>query len=130
MKNILDDILIFSSLSDDDRQHLSYFCQKRVLERGEVLFHQWDIPESFYIVLQGSFLVERDNQEIWKVFIDEIIGEMALFGDNKQRNATVISIGESEVLEILDFSITELANNNPKLLEKIKNIIKNRLNTL
>ena len=48
---------------------------------------------------------------------------MALFWDTNKRMATAISLEDSSLITILSFSIKELANKNPLLLDKIKEII-------
>ncbi|MDR1944958.1 MAG: hypothetical protein LBQ59_02465 [Candidatus Peribacteria bacterium] len=52
---------------------------------------------------------------------------MALFGDTGKRMAKAVCTRNSILITILSFSILELSNKNPELLEKIKNIINDRM---
>ena len=52
-----------------------------------------------------------------------MVWEMALFWENKKRSATVRTAQDTMVIGILGFSIWELSNKNPVILEKIKSII-------
>ncbi len=128
--SFLDSVQFFKTLSSGDRQHLSYFCQKKTLQKWEELFHQWDEPNAFYVVISGSFAVEKEKdgiiQELWPVQAGDILWEMSLFGKEHARNATIVAKEDSELITILDFSIKELTNKNPDILEKIQKIIKQR----
>jgi hypothetical protein len=52
---------------------------------------------------------------------------MALFLDSSKRIATATAHVDSILITILSFSIKDLTNKNPELLEKIKNIINTRI---
>ncbi len=127
---VLDTVPFFDSLQESDRQHLSYFCQKQEIPKGQVLFSQWDEPNAFYVVVSGAFSVHQDTdgvvKELGPVMPWDILWEMALFWDNEKRNATVAAKEDSSVITILDFSIKELAKNNPEILEKIQKVIQDR----
>lgn len=128
--SILDEISFFESLSQDDRTHLSYFCQKKHIAAWEQLFAQWDEPNAFYIVASGSFVVSKEEwgevTELGPVLSWDILWEMALFWENTVRNATVTAASDAAVITILDFSIKELTKKNPDILEKIQKIVQSR----
>lgn len=127
---ILENIPFLESLHPEDIQHLSYFCQEKVMKEWEELFHQWDEPNAFYIVTEGSFSVYKEvngiTQELWPICEWDILWEMALFWESELRNATVVAKQGAKCITILDFSIKELTKKNPKLLEKIQQIIQQR----
>jgi CRP-like cAMP-binding protein len=62
-----------------------------------------------------------------RVKAEEVLGEMALFLDTNKRMATAVATKDSILITILSFSILELSNKNPQLLEKIRAIIDNRI---
>lgn len=129
--SILDWVPFFDSLSWEDKQHLSYFCQKKDIAQGDELFHQWDSPTAFYVVVSWSFSVFKEidgqTQELWPVEVWDILWEMSLFGQNENRNATVVAKENSTLITILDFSIQELVKTNPDILEKIQKVIEKRV---
>ncbi len=129
--SILDWIWFFESLSQEDRTHLSYFCQKKHIASWEQLFAQWDDPNAFYIVVSGSFTVLKEESgntiQLGPVLPGDILWEMALFWENTVRNATVTAAGDSSVITILDFSIKELTKKNPEILERIQKIVESRV---
>ena len=78
---------------------------------------------SMYIVKTWILEVEDDWKLLGNIVSWEIVWEMALFWDNKKRTATVRSASDTMVIVILGFSITDLSNKYPNILDKIKSII-------
>ncbi|MDD3793396.1 MAG: cyclic nucleotide-binding domain-containing protein [Candidatus Gracilibacteria bacterium] len=129
--NILDGVKILDYLSQEDRENLSYFCQEKIMQKGEILFKEGDDADAMYILKKGSFEIKKsiEGQEIvlGKVVSEEILGEMALFGDTNKRMATAIALEYTEMVIILSFSIKDLSKKYPLLLSKIKDIINERI---
>lgn len=125
-------IEIFDNLTEQEKSNLEMFCQIRQLEPQEELFKEWDEATSMYIV--KSWLLEAYSTEKWILWTTTswwLVGEMALFWDQylKTRTASVKAIENSEVIVIIWFSIKELTNKHPIILEKIKKVIKERENS-
>jgi CRP-like cAMP-binding protein len=51
---------------------------------------------------------------------------MAIFSSDKRRTASVKAIEDSTAIVLLSFSITDLSNKHPEIMEKIKKVIKQR----
>lgn len=131
MTTILDWMEILSTLNAQDKENLAYFCQERLLSEWEILFNEWDEANAMYILKTGAFEVSRiinwEKVILWNVMAEEILGEMALFWDTGKRMAKAVCTQDSILITILSFSILELSNKNPQLLEKIKEIINDRI---
>lgn len=129
--NILNWIWLLNSLTQDELDNLSLFCQLKRLKKWENLFKEWEEWSSMYILKEWQFEISKTikwkNTIIWTVKAEEILWEMALFLDSSKRMATATAQIDSVLITILSFSIKELTNKNPILLEKIKNIINNRI---
>ncbi len=127
---IINGLKLLKELSDSQKDNLALFCQEKFLQPWETLFHEWDDANAMYILASGeiqvSNLLEWKRVELWIVKAEEIIWEMALFGENNTRMATAIAKTECILVTILDFSIKELTKKYPKLLEKIQDIIEER----
>lgn len=72
-----------------------------ILEPGEVLFHQGQRADSAYIIHSGSLELFLGENQIAVIGPDELIGEMALFEDEK-RVATAVGGPEGARLFRLD----------------------------
>lgn len=128
--SILKQVKLLSDLSDNELHYLSMFCQDKILKEGETLFHEWDEANAMYILanweVEISNLIQWERVKLWNVKAEEILWEMALFWKSSRRMATAIAIKDSQLLVVLSFSIKELTQKHPALLNKIKNIIEER----
>jgi len=126
----LDNIKLFKDLNLDDKKNLSLFIQKKELKKWELLFKEWEEATSMYFLLEWKLkvFVEKNNEiiDLWLIEPEEILWEMALFLDKRKRTASIIALEDSKLLTILDFSIKQLVQKNPELLDKIKDIIDKR----
>lgn len=130
--SILEWFKLFDFLTTEEKNKLSLFCQERVLNKWEKLFNQWDEWNSMYLLNEWIIEVvkekEWENIHLWEVLAEEIIGEMAIFWENKKRMATAIAVEKCHLIVILSFSIKELTEKYPKIMEKIQKIIIQRQN--
>lgn len=129
--NILTWIRLLDSLNENDLEKLSYFCQEKQLKKWEILFSEGDEWNAMYILKEWQFEISKNIKwkeiVLWKVEAEEILWEMALFWDISKRMATATAKKDSILITILSFSIKDLTSKNPWLLDKIKEIINNRI---
>jgi len=127
---IVDWIKILSDLSEKEKYNLSLFCQEKQLQPWEILFNENDEASAMYLLKTWNIQISKDIQGtdkiIWQVHAEEILWEMALFWWLDKRMATARAIDECNLIVVLSFSIKELTNRYPELLEKIKTIINDR----
>ncbi|MDD5376989.1 MAG: cyclic nucleotide-binding domain-containing protein [Candidatus Gracilibacteria bacterium] len=130
--SILDPIEFFDSLSNNERETLSLFCQERLIRSGEVLFNEGDDAIALYIVKSGSLKAYKDRSDGEKLLgyigIGELAGEMALFDPDapKKRMASVKAVDDSLLLIIMDYAILELSKKHPEIYQKIVQIMMER----
>lgn len=129
MKYPLSLFSLFSPLTEEERKNIEDFCQEKILEQWEYLFQEWDEPQAIYIVASWSFSVLKwvSNQEVAVIRHWELIGEMAFFGNESTRNASVIAQEESEVIVVLMFSLTEIFIKHPSLKDKLTYLVEKRM---
>ena len=129
---ILDSIDLFNSLSDNEKETLSLFCQERFVHGGENVFNEWDDAVALYIVKQGSLKAYKDRSDGEKILgyigLGELAGEMALFDPAapKIRVATVKAMEDARLVVIMDYAILELSRKHPEVYQKIAQIIMKR----
>ena len=121
---------LLNDLTQEERDNLEVFCQERFLQVWELLFREWESASSMYILKQWELevFVEKDWEEVilWNIIAEDIVWEMALFLDRDARMANARAIEDSTVITLLDFSIKELTDKHPEILEKINKIIEDR----
>lgn len=133
--SILDSVGLFSSLSNNERETLSLFCQERLLSSGEILFGEGDDAIALYIVKSGSLKAYKDRSDGEKLLgyiaPNELAGEMALFDPTapKKRMASVRAMENTLLLVIMDYAIMELSKKHHEIYEKIVAIMMERKKT-
>lgn len=130
---MFDNLEIFENLSQQEKDNLSLFCQQRCLKPQEILFNEWDDATAIYIVVSWKLKAYKIRSEgeltLWYIERGEFVWEMAFFdGENipKKRMASIKAIEDTELIVIMSYSITELANKRKDIYDKIISIIEER----
>ncbi len=132
--SILDSVELFSSLTDSEKETLSFFCQERFLPHGEVLFREGDDAVALYIVKSGTLKAYKERSDgeqfLGEIQSNELAGEMAIFDPEfpYKRIASVSAETDALLLVILKEAILQLSEKHPEVFEKITQIIKKRRN--
>lgn len=94
---------IFDELSSQKLDQLATWLQPEPLEAGELLFHEGDQADKFYIVESGEVIISRlvdgEPVEISRREAGEYFGEIALLQDSP-RTATVTASVDSQLLSL------------------------------
>ncbi|MGE4443821.1 MAG: Crp/Fnr family transcriptional regulator [Candidatus Altimarinota bacterium] len=123
---MLEGIELFSSLNQDSLNTLAMFCQQRRVASGEVLFRKGEESTSMYIVISGKLEVFDGERVLGFVKSGEFVGEMSLFSEPKVRTASVKALEDTNVIVLLAFSIDQLGDKHPEILEQIRKVIEER----
>ena len=130
--SILDWIKILRDLNKKELNSLEMFCQERFVEAGNLIFSEWDIANSMYLLKNWKIEVFKENGAweavLWYIEAEDIFWEMAIFWEETRRMAWAKAIEDSKLIIMLDFSIKELLEKHPEIMDKIKNIIEKRNN--
>jgi len=102
------------------------FCQQRRVASGEVLFRKWEESTSMYIVISWKLEVFDGERVLWFVKSWEFVWEMSLFSEPKVRTASVKALEDTNVIVLLAFSIDQLGDKHPEILEQIRKVIEER----
>ena len=98
-------------------------------KKDEVVFHQDDPADSFYLLRYGSVKVERqvNGRRMVLANLEEgsHFGEMALLSDER-RSATVSTITRAEMIKISRTGFQELLEAYPGVLKELENSMKKR----
>jgi len=127
---MFDNSKIFEDLSLDEKNQLEIFCQEKSIKKWDILFKEWDEANAMYILQEWEIEVYKEklwkNIFLWKIVAEDILWEMAIFWNRWKRMASAKAVKDSILIVLLEFSIKELIQKHPELLEKIKNIIEVR----
>ncbi len=95
----LSHIGLFGELTLPESTKVKRRLESIEFEEGEEIFHQGDVSESLYIVLEGRVRVCRDGEEINQLAAGSHFGEMALL-NQRPRSATVEAMEDTTLLHL------------------------------
>lgn len=124
---MFENISLFQDLDSATLHTLEFFCQERRVRPDEIIFLQWDDSNSMYIVKSWLLQAYDTSWVLWYIHPGEFVWEMSIFAHPPIRSASVKTIEQSILIILPDFSIKELGEKYPSILEKIQNIIQRRL---
>lgn len=116
----------FSELDATSLAEIEQIAEQLEVARGEVLIHQRDTADTFYIVLKGRFVVLANDTPIAEVSVGEPIGELAFFTGGT-RSASVVAARNSAVLALSRSAYDTLAQRLPALSNGILAALSHRL---
>ena len=98
---------------------------------GQLIIREGDPGRSFYVIVEGKvriFKVGPDGKEITLAHLGEgaFFGEMALLS-GAPRTANVIAEEDTEILEVTDVVLRDLAAKYPQVISSLKNFYRQRL---
>jgi eukaryotic-like serine/threonine-protein kinase len=102
LRDLIDYILhvpFFVNFSRDQVRELLTTSEIMKVPKGEVLVADGEIDDSFFIILSGRALVEKQGEKIATVSAGECFGEMAIIG-GQTRSATVVAATACVLLRI------------------------------
>jgi CRP-like cAMP-binding protein len=98
---------------------------------GQLIIREGDPGRSFYVIVEGKvriYKVGADEKEITLAYLGEgaFFGEMALLS-GAPRTANVAAEEDTEILEVTDVVLRELAAKYPQVVNSLKNFYRQRL---
>ena len=120
---------IFAPLSTEETAMLAQAATSHVFAPGETVIRAGDPGSSMFVVHNGrvSVQVTENGRARTVATLSEgaFFGEMALF-TGEPRTANIVSIEETEVLEIGHAAMKQVFDTNPDLVESLSHIIAER----
>ena len=126
----LSNVSIFAPLSDEETRKLADGSNLRVFAPGESIVRQGQKGDSMFVVHRGAVDVQikeagAETKVLRKLREGDFFGEMGLL-TGEPRTATVLTDGETEILEINSLCLKSILEENPKLVESLSRIIEER----
>jgi predicted acylesterase/phospholipase RssA/CRP-like cAMP-binding protein len=122
---------LFGVLTADELEDIVERADWFEVQRGETLFSQGDVGDSFYILLSGRLGIAvvgegGERKLVSEVMAGEILGEMALLTE-ESRSATVYAIRNSNLFRLSKSEFDRLLEKYPKFLSQINRVLIERL---
>jgi small-conductance mechanosensitive channel len=119
-ETILAGVDLFARLTDEQRREVAAATSARVFGHGEAIVRQGSEGQSMFVVCAGKadVVLEPDRRRVATIEAGGYFGEMSLLtGD--PRTATVLSVGDTTVLELDAAVFRRLGSVDPHAIEQI-----------
>ncbi len=98
---------------------------------GQLIIREGDPGRSFFVIVEGKvriYKLQPDGGELTLAHLGEgaFFGEMALLS-GAPRTANVVAEEDTEILEVTDVVLRELAQHHPAVINSLKNFYRQRL---
>ena len=104
LKEILQGVMLFTGLTDEEIDQVAAICNQRTMKKGEVLAEQGSPGDEFYIVTSGFMEVSIRGKDEARAIVNlgrgQIIGEMSLV-DHGPRSATIRAISDHASVQVI-----------------------------
>jgi serine phosphatase RsbU (regulator of sigma subunit) len=130
--NLLSKIPLFSGLPKNELDRILTALDVRELKDREILFHEGDLGEHFYIVMSGELEVlmaagQLEELQLNLMRAGEHFGEMSLIMPGGHRTATVRARGASTLLSMSRDQFLDLTKKHPELSSSMVRVLSQRL---
>lgn len=123
--HILEKVPLFKDLNEDSSNLIANKITLEYYPANHLLFSQGESGDAMYIIKKGQVKIfqgpkdDEDEQVVLATLSDNsFFGEMALVSE-KTRNASAMTLEESEIFILKKDDFYSLINNNPSLAEQI-----------
>lgn len=96
-----------SNVADQDRAALAEIMRIETRPRGHVLVEEGDIPDKFFLLVNGHVTVHRSGRHVADLGPDDIFGETGVLA-LKPRNASVIATTPVQVAVAMGWDVRSL----------------------
>jgi CRP-like cAMP-binding protein len=123
---LLGRVPLFAGCDRRDLVEIARIADEVDLRPGRALIQEGTTDGEFFILIEGSADVVRDNRKIDTVGGGDFVGEMALVTDHP-RNATVTATSPVRALVVKKSDFRRLVAENPLVAFKVMNAIAERV---
>jgi sigma-B regulation protein RsbU (phosphoserine phosphatase) len=130
--NLLSKIALFADLPEQELDRILSSLDVKELQDREILFHEGDPGEHFYVVMKGELAVLMAAGQVEELQLNllragEHFGEMSLIMPGGHRTATVRARGDATLLSMSRVQFLELTTKHPELSASMVRVLSQRL---
>src|SRR3954465_8146922 len=122
----LGDVPLFSACSRKDLQRIAKASDEVEVKAGRVLVDQGRPGHEFFLILEGTATVRRNNRKVAQLGPGQYFGELSLL-DRGPRTASVVADTDMRVLVLGQREFLGVLDDVPGLAYKILRIMAHRL---
>lgn len=128
--DLLRRIPLFAKVEPPKLKLLAFASERVTFEAGQELFHQGDMPDAAYIIIDGSADVMLDTQRgrvtVATIGRNELVGEIGIICD-VPRTATVLAKSRLVTLKVNKDLLLRMITDFPTMAIEIMRVLAHRL---
>ncbi len=128
--DLLRRIPLFAKVEPPTLKRLAFASERGTVEAGQELFHQGDMPDAAYIVIDGTADVVLDTQRgrvtVAQIGRNELVGEIGVICD-VPRTATVQAASRLVTLKVSKDLLLRMITDFPAMALEIMRVLAHRL---
>jgi CRP-like cAMP-binding protein len=128
--DLLRRIPLFAKVEPPKLKLLAFASERVTFEAGQELFHQGDMPDAAYIIIDGSAEVMLDTQRgrvtVATIGRNELVGEIGIICD-VPRTATVLAKSRLVTLKVSKDLLLRMITDFPNMAIEIMRVLAHRL---
>jgi len=113
----LKEVYFFSNCNEEELGLIQEISNRQVYAANQAVFHEGDEAGRLFLISDGAFSVQKNGKEVVRMGKGETFGEMP-FLDGGTRSASVMSVEQSELIEISYSKLSTVLLNNPEMALK------------
>jgi CRP-like cAMP-binding protein len=117
---------LFSGVPKKDLQKLAKAAEEVEIEAGRTLVDQGRAGHEFYLILEGTAVVRRNNRKVAELGPGQYFGELAIL-DRGPRSASVVANTAMRVLVLNQRSFVGILDSVPGMAYKMLTVMAQRL---
>jgi CRP-like cAMP-binding protein len=121
----LADIPLFAELSGADLVVLAERMHELEVTAGGFVVEQGELSYKFYVILEGTAVVEREGGHLADLGPGDFFGEMGIVGHSR-RGADVIATSPMRMVVLVGWDLRMLMDEFPRLRRQIQHAIVDR----
>ena len=121
----LADIPLLAELSSAELIVLAERMRELEVEAGSFVVEQGELSYKFYVILEGTALVEKEGNHLADLGPGDFFGEMGIVGHSR-RGADVIATSPLRLVVLVGWDLRMLMDQFPRLRRRIQHAIVDR----
>lgn len=123
---------IFESITLEELKQVIELRKHIKLKKGENLFLEGESINSIFIISKGTIKLIKSTSNGKEQIINilntgDLVGEVNIFGKEKNSRVSAVAVNGSEVFEISKSDLDKIIENNPSILIKLLNGLSNKI---
>jgi CRP/FNR family transcriptional regulator, cyclic AMP receptor protein len=118
-------VSLFADVPDESLAKIAPFTTVDEFPDGKVVIREGAYSNDFYVIVDGTVKVERDQQHLADLGPGDVFGEQGLL-EKQQRSATVAATSDLRVIRIEHWELSRMRKAMPEVVDQLQQQVEQR----